>query len=209
MIVKDESEKVRELTLDNDITFTILDEETAFQLLPYSHMFAIKYAENDFRQIKTESDLQVCFHLNILVGIRKEGVQPRIHLERLEDMEYFQWRETHFDSWYDNTNGSKCHTRVQDVNLFTAQLDHDISLDAAKMFLINCIALIGWGFHPDNYMKDYIVMKDNKPLFQKMEATELELFMESVRSVFKENRVCIYEYCTEILEYRYPFFNND
>ena len=70
--------------------------------------------------------------------------------------------------------------------------------DDLRAMLTEVISYLGWAFHPDESMTEYVRRDNGEPSYSPEEAKELDRFMEGAFDFCKENEIDIYELSMEI-----------
>ena len=80
---------------------------------------------------------------------------------------------------------------IMNINNITSEKD-------LTQFLSFMIEKLGWGFHPDNPIEDYVNIQDGTLSFNPEKAKNLENLMEQLFDFCKQNGIDIYEKSMEI-----------
>lgn len=70
--------------------------------------------------------------------------------------------------------------------------------DDLRTMLTEVISYLGWAFHPDESMTEYVRRDNSKPSYSIEEAKRLDLLMDEAFDFCKDNKIDIYELSMEI-----------
>lgn len=67
-----------------------------------------------------------------------------------------------------------------------------------RSMLIDVIDYLGWAFHPDNSMMDYVRRDTSEPSYTPEEARKLDQLMDEAFNFYEQHGIDIYELSMEI-----------
>ncbi len=67
-----------------------------------------------------------------------------------------------------------------------------------RLMLTEVISYLGWGFHPDNSMTDYVHRDTGEPSYTPAEAERLDALMDEAFGFCQQHGIDIYELSLEI-----------